>query len=60
MVVFPPLSTEQRVDVTLNDDQLLEGDEDFTGTLSLPSGSRGVTLGLRSAIANIIDDDGKA
>ncbi len=58
-VVFAPTMTQQTVVVAVRDDQLLEGNEDFVGTLSLPAGSSGVTLGISSAVATIIDDDGE-
>ena len=57
-MVFAPFETQRTVEVQINNDQLLEGNEDFVGTLSLPAGSRGTVLGLSTATANIIDDDG--
>lgn len=55
---FAPLQTQRTVEVQINDDQLVEGSETFVGMLSLPVGSRGLVLGLSTATAEIIDDDG--
>ena len=59
-VTFTPAQTEQFVDVTINDDSVLESNEDFLGLLSLPSGSVGVSLGDRLATATILDNDRKS
>ncbi len=56
---FAPFETQQQVVVTIANDQLVEGNEEFLGILILPAGSRGVVLGLNSATATIIDDDGE-
>lgn len=45
--------------MSITNDQLLEGDEDFFGLLALPSGSLGVSLGVDRATVVIQDDDGK-
>ena len=58
-VIFTAGTTEQFVEVMLVDDNILEGDEDFEGLLSLPVGSTGVVLGMDQATATIQDDDGK-
>ena len=47
------------MDVSITDDQLLEGDENFFGVLTLPPGSIGVTLGMDRGTVVIQDDDGK-
>ena len=59
-VTFTPAQTELFVDVTINDDSVLEGNETFQGVLSLPSGSVGVSLGDRLATATILDNDCKS
>ena len=58
-VTFTPAQTELFVDITIND-SVLEGNEDFQGVLSLPSGSAGISLGSRLATATILDDDCKS
>ena len=45
--------------VSIEDDGLLEGEEQFLGLLSQNPGGRMVTLGVRSATATIEDDDGE-
>ena len=57
-VTFGPSDSVQQVEVRLQSDAICEGNETFRGLLSLPSGSQRVTLGERSAIATILDDDG--
>ena len=61
-VSFDPSQLEQTVfvDVLVNDDQLLEGEEQFFGVLSLPAGSTGVVLGEDRATATIQDNDGES
>ena len=59
-VTFTPAQTRQFVDVTINDDSVLEGNETFQGVLSLPSGNVGVSLGDRLATATILDNDRKS
>ena len=59
MVIFTPVQTQQFVDVTINDDSVLEGNETFQGVLSLPSGSNGVSLGDNMATVTILDNDRK-
>ena len=59
MVIFTPVQTQQFVDVTINDDSVLEDNETFQGVLSLPSGSNGVSLGDNMATVTILDNDRK-
>jgi hypothetical protein len=47
------------VDVSVTNDQILEGIENFFGVLRLPSGSIGVSLGDDRATATIQDEDGE-
>ena len=56
-VTFSPTETRQTVEVVLLNDDVLEGDENFMGSLSLPAESTGLTLGVDSATATIQDDD---
>ncbi len=58
-VVFSGNQNTRSVEVFLQNDVLFEDDETFEGRLSLPSGSVGVVLGLDSATATIVDDDGE-
>ena len=45
-VTFSSTETRQAVEVELLNDDILEGDENFMGSLSLPAGSAGLTLGV--------------
>ena len=45
--------------MAITDDNINEEDEQFSGELTLPAGSEGVRLGASTAVATIIDDDGK-
>lgn len=47
------------VQVFIRNDQVYENDEMFQARLTLPQGSTGVQLGIDTAMATIIDDDGK-
>lgn len=59
-VTLQPAETQQEVRVVIRDDNILEDSEEFTGLLSLPSGSAGVVLGTATtATATILDDDSK-
>ncbi len=58
-MVFSGNQNTRSVEVFLQNDVLFEDDETFEGRLSLPSGSVGVVLGLDSATATIVDDDGE-
>lgn len=59
LVTFTAGETEQFVEVLLVDDNVVEGEEVFSATLTLPAGSSGVALGQNSeATATITDDDG--
>ena len=60
-VTFQPSETQRQVQVVIEDDDILENTEDFTGLLSLPASSDGVALGsATTATATIIDNDGKS
>lgn len=56
-VTFAPSDTEQMVMVPLVDDSVLEGEENFVGSLSLAPGGGRVMLGVVTATAIIEDDD---
>ncbi len=59
-VTFQPSETQREIQVPIEDDDVLENTENFTGLLSLPTGSEGVALGsATTATATILDDDGK-
>ena len=58
VVTFLPTVTKQSVNVTIIDDLLLEGKEDFFGVLTLPDGELRVILGRSRAPAVIQDNDG--
>ena len=58
-MTFLPTETRQTVEVVLLNDDILEGDENFMGSLSLQAESAGLTLGVDSATATIQDDDGE-
>ena len=58
-LTFSESVTYVTVNVTLLDDNALEGDEDFKAQLSKSSGSN-VVLPMPEAIVTIIDDDSKA
>ena len=45
--------------MAITDDNINEEDEQFSGELTLPAGSLGVTLGASTAVATIIDNDRK-
>ena len=49
----------QCIDVTINEDLLVEGNETFTVKLSLETPDKGVTLENDAAIVTIIDADCK-
>ena len=58
-VIFPGLETSGQFNVAINDDDVLEGNENFNLTvraLSLPSR---VAVGNAQATVVIVDDDGK-
>lgn len=56
-VTFQPMETSQIVMVPILMDNRLEDVEQFTATLSLPTGQDGVVLGVVSAAVDITDDD---
>ena len=58
-VTFAPDETVKMVSVTIINDEVLEGEESFSGQLSLPSGSTGVVIGQRESTATIEDEDGE-
>ena len=59
-VTFPAGSTTATFDVPINDDNILDGDEDFILTIDQTSLPTGVTRGsLGEATVTIVDDDGK-
>ena len=58
-LMFSETVTVITVNVTLLDDNALEGDEDFRAQLSTSSGSN-VRLSRPEAIITIVDDDSKA
>ena len=57
--MFSETVTVITVNVTLLDDNALEGDEDFKAQLSISSGSN-VGFPVPEAIITIVDDDSKA
>ena len=57
-LTFSETATVITVNVTLLDDNALEGDEDFKAQLSTSSGSN-VGLPVPDAIITIVDDDSK-
>ena len=57
-VTFIGGQTEQLVGVSIINDEIYENDEEFRGQLTLSDGSIGVVIGLGTATATIIDDDG--
>ena len=58
-VTFAPSDLTQTVQVPVLNDELLERDETFTGSLSLVAGSMGVELQDDVATATITDEDGR-
>ena len=59
-VTFEPGDSEETVEVTITNDGVFEGDEQFEGILELQSGSSGAVLGQQTvATATIQDDDGR-
>ena len=59
VVPFTPFQFQQVVEVFIHDDNILEGDEQFSGSLELPANSAGVILGIDEATATIEDNDRK-
>jgi hypothetical protein len=53
-VTFPPLSTVQSFDVTVNGDTTIEGDESFLVNLSAPGNA---TLGDAQGVGTVLNDD---
>ena len=58
-MTFQPTETSLIVMVPILIDNRLEGEEQFTATLSLPAGQVGVMLGANIATVEITDDDCK-
>ena len=59
-VTFPAGSTTATFDVPINDDNILEGNEDFILNIDGASLPTGVTAGSPDeATVTIVDDDGK-
>ena len=59
-VTFPAEHTTATFDVPINDDNILEGNEDFILTIDGTSLPTGVTSGSPGeATVTIVDDDGK-
>ena len=59
-VTFPAGQTTATFDVPINDDDILEGDEQFVLTIDETSLPTGVTHGTPcEATVTIVDDDGK-
>ena len=56
-MTFAPSVNSQIVMVPIIDDNRYELNEDFTGVLTLPSGSSGVRLGAATATVTITDTD---
>ena len=58
-MTFAAGDTEEMVEVTIINDSVYEGEEEFEAFLELQVGSSGVALGLQTvASATIQDDDG--
>lgn len=58
-MTFAAGDTEEMVEVTIINDSVYEGEEEFEAFLELQAGSSGVALGLQTvASATIQDDDG--
>ena len=58
-MTFQPTETSLIVMVPILIDNRLEGEEQFTAMLSLPTGQVGVMLGADTATVEITDDDCK-
>ena len=58
-MTFQPTEFSLIVMVPILTDNRLEGEEQFTATLSLPAGQVGVMLGADTATVEITDDDCK-
>ena len=56
-VTFAPTVTEQEVTVSISNDAVYEGAEEFRGQIRLPLGAEGVQLGASQATVTITDDD---
>ena len=59
-VTFTPAMTSQVVMVTIMNDNMFEGVEQFTARLSETAGQSGVVLGPAIATIEITDDDRKS
>ena len=60
IVIFNETSTDNHVSITLIDDNILEGDEDFKVLLQILTTTKDVLPGCDVAIVTIVDDDSKA
>ena len=56
-VTFAPTETEQEVTVSISNDVVYEGAEEFRGQIRLPLNSERVQLGTSQATVTISDDD---
>ena len=58
LLTFNADTTSIEVPVNITDDCVYEGEEDFSGTLTLVSDPPRVTIGPSNAVATILDDEG--
>ena len=59
-MIFNDTSTDNHVNLTLIDDDVLEGDEDFHVLLQILTTTKDVLPGCDVAVATIVDEDSKA
>ena len=59
LLTFNADTTSIVVPVNITDDSVYEGEEDFSGTLTLVSDSPRVTIDPSNAVATILDNEGK-
>ena len=57
MVLFQPPDIQAVAAVTVFDDTLIEGTEEFLGMLRVPPGVTGVVLGRDVTTVEILDDE---
>ena len=58
-LTFGPAIDSVMYQIPITNDEILEAEESFTVSLTVPSTERGVVLGQPSATVSITDDDSK-
>ena len=58
-LTFGPAIDSMMYQIPITNDEILEAEESFTVSLTVPSTERGVVLGQPSATVSITDDDSK-